>query len=300
MPVIRRPPVSTFEPSAAGCRPAACRRLPMPGAFRPPAHAGDSTQVGVVGADERLQLVVREAAGLRYSVEKGWDDVEAVQHGPRAHAAPAPQRRQQVFQGLPCSRKAPMQVEVLRRVLCCCAARCRPVNAHPSGGAIVWSWACQTTAPQCRWEVFRTLRPGGDKTEYRERWSDTPCTPGLLLYNDAVDRQQDATVPANCRRLFADILAHPGASWQNSVPAFLLSVLRARAFYTHPGVCTARTRPGIFAPTLAQRSSGPIPLRLGESTFCSGVDPLIGSTLFPSILAYTMHKLGLEINLNMH
>eukprot|EP00955_Chlamydomonas_euryale_P118631 366552-Chlamydomonas_euryale.AAC.6 len=49
-----------------------------------------------------------------------------------------------------------------------CAARCRPVNAHPSGGAVVWSWACQTTTPQCRWEVLRTLRPGGDKTEYRE------------------------------------------------------------------------------------------------------------------------------------
>eukprot|EP00955_Chlamydomonas_euryale_P088987 364427-Chlamydomonas_euryale.AAC.3 len=26
------------------------------------------------------------------------------------------------------------------------------------------------------------LRPGGDTAEYRERWSDTPCTPGLCKY----------------------------------------------------------------------------------------------------------------------
>eukprot|EP00955_Chlamydomonas_euryale_P056550 356460-Chlamydomonas_euryale.AAC.7 len=44
------------------------------GTVQPPAHAGDPAQVGVVGADERLQLVFREAAGLWHSVEKGWDD----------------------------------------------------------------------------------------------------------------------------------------------------------------------------------------------------------------------------------
>eukprot|EP00955_Chlamydomonas_euryale_P040173 351612-Chlamydomonas_euryale.AAC.21 len=48
-------------------------------AVRLPAHAGHPAQVGVVGADERFMLVVREAAGLRYSIEKGWDDVDAVQ-----------------------------------------------------------------------------------------------------------------------------------------------------------------------------------------------------------------------------
>eukprot|EP00955_Chlamydomonas_euryale_P039044 351285-Chlamydomonas_euryale.AAC.1 len=101
----------TSEPSGAGCRPAAC-----------PCR-GDRAQVGVVGADERLQLVVRKAVGPRYSVEKGWDDVDAIEHGPRAHAARAPQRQQQVFEGLPCSRKAPMQVAVLRRVLCCHEAK---------------------------------------------------------------------------------------------------------------------------------------------------------------------------------
>eukprot|EP00955_Chlamydomonas_euryale_P041365 351963-Chlamydomonas_euryale.AAC.2 len=82
-------------------------------AVRPPAHAGDPAQVGVGGADERLQLLVCEAAGLRYSVEKGRGDVDAVQHGPHAHAAQAPQRWQLVIEGLPCSRKASMQVEVL-------------------------------------------------------------------------------------------------------------------------------------------------------------------------------------------
>eukprot|EP00955_Chlamydomonas_euryale_P055827 356231-Chlamydomonas_euryale.AAC.3 len=46
------------------------RRVQPEGAVRP--HAGDLAQVGVVGADERLQLVVREDAGLRYSVEKAW------------------------------------------------------------------------------------------------------------------------------------------------------------------------------------------------------------------------------------
>eukprot|EP00955_Chlamydomonas_euryale_P107841 365803-Chlamydomonas_euryale.AAC.19 len=40
---------------------------------------GDPAQVGVVGPDERLQLVVCEAAGFRYSVEKGWGDVDAAQ-----------------------------------------------------------------------------------------------------------------------------------------------------------------------------------------------------------------------------
>eukprot|EP00955_Chlamydomonas_euryale_P119032 366571-Chlamydomonas_euryale.AAC.9 len=28
---------------------------------------------------------------------------------------------------------------------------------------------------------YQALRPGGEKTEYCERWSDTSCTPGLLL-----------------------------------------------------------------------------------------------------------------------
>eukprot|EP00955_Chlamydomonas_euryale_P002363 25681-Chlamydomonas_euryale.AAC.4 len=63
---------------------------PRRGAVRPPAHAGDPAQVGVVGADERLQLVVREAAGLRYSVEKGWDDVDA---DSMAHVCMLPGRR---------------------------------------------------------------------------------------------------------------------------------------------------------------------------------------------------------------
>eukprot|EP00955_Chlamydomonas_euryale_P118600 366551-Chlamydomonas_euryale.AAC.23 len=45
------------------------------GAVRPYAHASDLAQTGVEGADEQLQPVVREAAGFRYSVEKGWDDV---------------------------------------------------------------------------------------------------------------------------------------------------------------------------------------------------------------------------------
>eukprot|EP00955_Chlamydomonas_euryale_P089389 364462-Chlamydomonas_euryale.AAC.9 len=89
----------------------------------PPAHAGDLAQVSSAGADERLQLLVCEAAGLRYSVEKGWDDADAVQHGPCAHAAQAPQRQQQIFEGLPRSLEAPMQVGVLQRVLCCNEAK---------------------------------------------------------------------------------------------------------------------------------------------------------------------------------
>eukprot|EP00955_Chlamydomonas_euryale_P106940 365736-Chlamydomonas_euryale.AAC.8 len=35
------------------------------GAVWPSAHAGDPVQVGIVGADKRLQLLVCEAAGLR-------------------------------------------------------------------------------------------------------------------------------------------------------------------------------------------------------------------------------------------
>eukprot|EP00955_Chlamydomonas_euryale_P052423 355150-Chlamydomonas_euryale.AAC.1 len=34
-----------------------------------------------------------------------------------------------------------------------CAARCRPVNAHSSGGAIVCKLGLSTTAPQSSWEV---------------------------------------------------------------------------------------------------------------------------------------------------
>eukprot|EP00955_Chlamydomonas_euryale_P034280 349740-Chlamydomonas_euryale.AAC.8 len=32
----------------------------------------------------------------------------------------------------------------------------------------------------------QTLRAGGDKTQYRERWSDTPCTPGLRKYRQSL------------------------------------------------------------------------------------------------------------------
>eukprot|EP00955_Chlamydomonas_euryale_P073223 361666-Chlamydomonas_euryale.AAC.4 len=35
------------------------------GAIRPSAHAGDPAQVGIVGADEGLQLLVGEAAGFQ-------------------------------------------------------------------------------------------------------------------------------------------------------------------------------------------------------------------------------------------
>jgi len=61
------------------------------GAVRPSAHAGDPAQVGIVGAGERLQLLVHLAAGLWHNVGKRWDDVDAVQHGLHAHAAWAPQ-----------------------------------------------------------------------------------------------------------------------------------------------------------------------------------------------------------------
>eukprot|EP00955_Chlamydomonas_euryale_P097140 365053-Chlamydomonas_euryale.AAC.24 len=56
------------------------------GAVRTPARAGDpgaGRRCGR-GADDGLQLLVCEAADLRYSVKKGWDDVDAVQHGLRA------------------------------------------------------------------------------------------------------------------------------------------------------------------------------------------------------------------------
>eukprot|EP00955_Chlamydomonas_euryale_P085081 364051-Chlamydomonas_euryale.AAC.5 len=35
--------------------------------------------------------------------------------------------------------------------------------------------------PLARSAAGRSYGPGGDKTDYRERWSDAPCTPGLLL-----------------------------------------------------------------------------------------------------------------------
>eukprot|EP00955_Chlamydomonas_euryale_P097716 365093-Chlamydomonas_euryale.AAC.11 len=59
------------------CRSAHLSRR-LQGAIRPSAHAGDPWQVGVVGADGRLRLLVCEAAGLRYSVEKGWENIDTV------------------------------------------------------------------------------------------------------------------------------------------------------------------------------------------------------------------------------
>eukprot|EP00955_Chlamydomonas_euryale_P095546 364943-Chlamydomonas_euryale.AAC.20 len=49
------------------------------GAIWPPAHVGDPAQVGVVGGDKGLQLLVCEAACLWQSFENRWDDVDAVQ-----------------------------------------------------------------------------------------------------------------------------------------------------------------------------------------------------------------------------
>eukprot|EP00955_Chlamydomonas_euryale_P075153 362231-Chlamydomonas_euryale.AAC.4 len=47
----------------------------------------------------QLQLLVSEAAGFRYSTEKGSDEVGSAQYDPRAHTARATQRRQQIFEG---------------------------------------------------------------------------------------------------------------------------------------------------------------------------------------------------------
>eukprot|EP00955_Chlamydomonas_euryale_P118800 366560-Chlamydomonas_euryale.AAC.9 len=69
--------------------PSRCTHLScaVEGAIRPPAHAGDPTQIGIVSANEGLQLLPRDAVGLRQSVEKRWDGLDAAQHGPRAHLA---------------------------------------------------------------------------------------------------------------------------------------------------------------------------------------------------------------------
>eukprot|EP00955_Chlamydomonas_euryale_P066592 359593-Chlamydomonas_euryale.AAC.3 len=75
------------------------------GANRPSAHAGDPA-VSSVRADKGLQLLVREAAGLRQSVKTRLDDVDAVQQGSHVHAAFAPQCQQNVCDGLPCCRQA--------------------------------------------------------------------------------------------------------------------------------------------------------------------------------------------------
>jgi len=45
------------------------------GSIWPFAHAGDPAQVRIVEASKRLQLLVREAAVLRQSVEKHWNDI---------------------------------------------------------------------------------------------------------------------------------------------------------------------------------------------------------------------------------
>eukprot|EP00955_Chlamydomonas_euryale_P091491 364630-Chlamydomonas_euryale.AAC.2 len=171
--------VSRVEDVHQPGRPCGCAHLSrrVQGAVRPPAHAGDPAEAGVVGADERLQLLVREAAGLRYSVESR--DIHEVQHGPRAHAARAPQHRKQAFECLSCSRKAPMQVGVLRWVLCCHEAKvpwtlsggrsvasppvagCMPTASHHSEsklqGADPVEYACVKRSKQSKMMLFLHL-----------------------------------------------------------------------------------------------------------------------------------------------
>eukprot|EP00955_Chlamydomonas_euryale_P116568 366426-Chlamydomonas_euryale.AAC.32 len=73
-------------------------------------------KVGIADAHQGLQLLVREAGALRQSAEKHWDDVDAAQHGLRAHAAWVLQCQQYVCKGLPATAKHLCRAGVLQRV----------------------------------------------------------------------------------------------------------------------------------------------------------------------------------------
>eukprot|EP00955_Chlamydomonas_euryale_P065776 359345-Chlamydomonas_euryale.AAC.4 len=65
----------------------------------------------------------------------------------------------------------------------------------------------------------KTLRPGGDKTEYCERWSDTPCTPGLCEYCRSLPQDHVLTAFASRPPSTVIPIESTGPSTWTKVPA---------------------------------------------------------------------------------
>eukprot|EP00955_Chlamydomonas_euryale_P022300 235552-Chlamydomonas_euryale.AAC.1 len=102
-------------------------------------------------------------------------------------------------------------------------------------------WARHTTAPQCCWEVLRTLRPDRDKTEYLKRWSDARCAPGLSYAS--------AVLAAGSR--------HGHIAQPTPTPAPTRPHLWHACCHTHPPTPVARMLPHPPAHTCGTHAAAP-------------------------------------------